>query len=76
MGIGRIKFFNHSTDTVYRIIVDDVSYGNLKPGESKEISLAARERTVQLIGIDGSEGCPPQQITLIECDILPFSCFN
>lgn len=75
MGVGKIKFSNQSTNSVYRIIVDGVSYGNIEPGESKEVSLAARERTVQLVGIDGTAGCPAQLIIVEECDIMQVSCF-
>lgn len=74
MGVGKIKFTNQSTNSAYRIIVDGVSYGNIMPGESKEVSLAARERTVQLVGIEGTVGCPAQQLYVEECEIMQVSC--
>lgn len=71
---GSLLLTNKSLNTVQKLTVEGVSYGTIKPGESKEISLAAGEYEFQQVGVNGGVGCRAAKATIAKCKITTFSC--
>jgi len=73
-GMGILKLTNKSISTVQKIMIDNVNWGTLDPGESKECSLAPGTHTFQLVGLSGGTGCSLASVILIACQTSGFSC--
>ena len=72
-GMGTLSLSNQSISTTQKIMIDGSSYGNLYPGQTKEISLAAGTHDWQLVGLNGG-GCSPASVIIVECQEVGFYC--
>jgi hypothetical protein len=74
-GKGSINITNSSVHTVQKIRINNINYGTLDPGESKEIWLNPGYYTITLPGISGGDGCQsPSGVTISECSSQGLSC--
>lgn len=74
-GKGYVVLTNYSNSRLHRVYINNVSYGTLDPGESKEYSLTEGTYTMQQEGIGGG-GCSSFYVNVTECSRQGFSCSN
>jgi hypothetical protein len=73
-GVGTLSLTNKSSGTQQKIIINGVGYGNLNPGESKDIDLSPGVYTWQLVGISGGTGCSAATLNVSECMKYSYNC--
>ena len=71
---GTLSLKNTSTGTVQQILIDNVNYGSLDPGKSKDIKLPPGEHVFEMKGISGGTGCAPASVTIVGGKTEAFQC--
>lgn len=74
-GKGYVVLTNYSNSRLHRVFINNVNYGTLDPGESKEFSLTEGAYTIEQQGVGGG-GCSSFQVSVVECSRQGFSCNN
>lgn len=73
-GKGTLQLTNKSLHTVQKVMINNVNYGTLDPGEKKDYELSPGVYAFQQVGISGGTGCSVAAVTISECDTQGFSC--
>ncbi len=71
---GYIHVRNTSLHTVQRLLIDNINYGSLDPGQERYVEKLPGNYLVQLIGLAGGSGCAAATVHVIPCSTDGFMC--
>lgn len=72
-GNGYLEFENKSY-TTHKVLIDNILYGTLSPGESHFYKLPSGSHTFSQPGLDGTGGCNAGTCIIVACQTQSFYC--